>query len=269
MKNDNSNLNIKIEQKISLAVILSFIANYWKIVFGFMIMGFGVACIFILLVPKQYEVNARVVLNDQILTNYPEEKTSRITSLLLKNKMSDISFYDQETINECELRKNNYLVDNIKISIPNGLDNILDIKIRKDSFNSAEKCIILILRGTKLKISKIVSMHTNNLNEKSRLEKNYLNELKKIKSRIEILNKEDFNSYLQIEKEIIGIDRNIKNLNAVILEYEKFDESINTFFVVNEKPTNSRKNILIFISVTVGLILGTLISIRHSRLQNN
>ena len=182
--------------EISLNEIINFFKDFWQIIAGFMALGIAGAVLFILVVPKQYEARVQIKMAQIVYFNPNDTTTAMNPSTInvedpasLISRMSYPTFYSNHTISECALADNSNpyeaITGKIKLSIPRGVTNVVEIKVRDASKDIAKTCLEAIVQLIHATQSSTIEPYVKEAKER------LSNDIERLKKASELIAKSD------------------------------------------------------------------------------
>jgi uncharacterized protein involved in exopolysaccharide biosynthesis len=131
------------DQEISLLDILRFIKGAWKMIAIMGALGLAGAGAYLLITPNQYEAQANIAM-----ARVPADKNPLGVNIeepqALINRMSVPSSFDSSVIDACNLQASSNLAAQlskvIKLTIPKGVANVVELKVTRPSPELAQAC---------------------------------------------------------------------------------------------------------------------------------
>jgi len=125
--------------EISLLDILIFLKGTWKTIAITGILGFILSGIYLIITPNQYEAIANIAMGRIASSGANIEEPSA-----LMNRMSLPSSFDAAVITSCGLQESTNLAAQlskaIKLSIPKGVANVIELKVTRGTPELAQAC---------------------------------------------------------------------------------------------------------------------------------
>ena len=272
--NQPSNAPLNQEEEISLLDILLFLRRSWKIIAIFAVIGFAAAVIYLLIAPKQYQAIAQIQMA-QISTaaNNNNNNNNNINPLgvnieepsLLIARMSFPTSFTPATITTCGLDgKDNVtsiLAKSIKLSLPKGVPNVVELKTTASNPERAQQCANAIFELIKTSQDKVVSPYI--AEAKIRLA-DYEAQLAKQK---DLLSKADKSGlvmgavYLSTRDEIRYLLDEITALQNVVASNANRATRLVAPIYVSDAPISPKKQVTLAAGLLGGLFAGFLISL--------
>lgn len=127
------------DEEISLIDLLLFLKKFWKKILGMGVVGVIVAITFLLLIPNQYEAVANITMGKIAPGGANIEEPQALI-----NRMGMPTSFDAVTLAACDLSETNKLATQlskaIKLSIPKGVTNVVELKVLRASPDLAKSC---------------------------------------------------------------------------------------------------------------------------------
>ena len=268
--NQPSNTPLNQEEEISLLDILLFLRRSWKLVAGLGAIGLGIATIYLLMAPKQYQAIAQIQMAQ--ISTAANNNNNKINPLgmnieepsLLIARMSFPTSFTPATIAACGLDgKDNaagILAKSIKLSLPKGVPNVVELKITANNPERAQQCANAIFELIKTSQDKVVSPYI--AEAKVRLA-DYEAQLAKQK---DLLSKADKSGlvmgavYLSTRDEIRYLLDEITALQNVVASNTNRATRLVAPIYVSDVPISPKNGATFTVGLSGGLFLGLLIA---------
>lgn len=153
------------EAEISLLEILIFLKGAWRLMGIMGLVGLGIAGVYLLLIPPQYEASTtismlKVPAINNILGANVEEPAALIASMSLPSALTD------EVINACGSVSGgngaSLLAKSIKLAIPKGVTSAVELKVTRPTSELATVCAGSVAQLMKQSQAKIISSLADN-----------------------------------------------------------------------------------------------------------
>ncbi|WP_231970469.1 Wzz/FepE/Etk N-terminal domain-containing protein [Polynucleobacter necessarius] len=132
------------DSEISLIDILLFLKRAYKTIAITIVLGLVIAGIFLLLTPNQFEALANIAMARSLPTDKNPQGVNIEEPQALINRMSLPTSWDQQVVNGCDLQNASnpaaQLSKVIKLSIPKGVANVVELKVTRPSPEVAKAC---------------------------------------------------------------------------------------------------------------------------------
>ena len=267
------------EAEISLLDILEFLKNSWKIIAGFAIAGLVGGIGYLLVTSPMYEATAQIRMAQISQTNpaNPFGATIEDPSSLIA-RMQFPTNYSAPVIGACDYQDKPQaalaLSKAVKLSIPKGVANTVELKFLAPSPQTAENC------------TKAIFMQVVTLQEQ--LSKTFVEEAKtklaadneRIEAAKKLIAKADQSggamsaAYLSARDELTYFLTDREKMADLINSVKNRGTSLVSPIYVTEKPVSPKKAMSLLAGLLGGLVLGLLIALARQMMaklksQNN
>jgi LPS O-antigen subunit length determinant protein (WzzB/FepE family) len=271
------------ESEISLFDILVFLRRSYKLIALIGILGVATAFGYLLIVPKQYQASAQIQMaqigisnnyNNNNYNNYNNNNyyNNKINPLgisieepaLLIARLSSPTSYTAETAKLCGLESKKdaqaILSKSVKLTIPKGVANVVDMKIIGASPEASTICAQAVFDLIKATQAQIVKPYIEDAKAK------LLNDQERLAKSKDLLVKADKSgsamsaAYLSTRDEIRFLLDEITNLTNVVSSNENRATRLVAPIYVSEDPIAPKKRNVLLMGLFGGLFLGLLIA---------
>lgn len=128
-----------LDAEISPIVVLFFFRENWKIIAGVGILGFVFSIVYLVMTPNQYQAIVNITMGKVAPGGANVEDPQALV-----NRMSIPTGFNMATLNACGLKESNnqnsQLSNSIKLSIPRGVANVVELRVTRNSPELAASC---------------------------------------------------------------------------------------------------------------------------------
>jgi F0F1-type ATP synthase assembly protein I len=260
------------DNELSLTDMLHFVAESWKAIMLFMLIGLGAAFVFINIVPKQYEAIAQIKMA-QIASPNNNNNNNNINPLginieepaALIARMSFPTTYSPEVLQECGLANtkdgNALLANKVKLSIPKGVGGTVDLKVRDTTPDLAMTCVTALFQLIKSSQDYLIAPYIEEAKNKLTIERERLAQATQVIARADKSGAAVSAAYLSTRDEIRYLLDQITGLQNIIVQNESRATQLTTPIYVNDKPVFPLKRNSLLNGVLVGAFLGFLFAL--------
>lgn len=265
-KHQDSEL-IKDEQEISLIDILRFLKDAYKTILIFGVLGIAAAITYLVITPKQYEATAQIVMA-QIATannnNSPLGLTIEEPALLIARLAMPTSFTDQE-IAACGFEgrpeAGAALSKSIKVVLPKGIANVVELKTIGQSPQLAMQCAVAIFELIKTTQNQLVIPYVEEAKIKLADDEMRLASAKDMVAKADKSGSVMSAAYLSTRDEIRFLLDQITAMKSVVSSNENRITRLVSPIYKGETPIAPKKRNILAAGLVGGLLLGLMIVI--------
>lgn len=263
------------QKEISLLDILNFLKNDWKIVASVGLVGLVLSISYLAITAKQYEAVAQIAM-----AQIGVASSSNINPLginieepaLLISRMSSPTSFTPQVIEACGLQEQANaglsLSKSIKLSIPKGIANVVDLKTFGPSPQVAEKCNQAIFEFIKTTQSLIVAPYI--AEAKVKLDDD-IDRLEKARSLVAKADKSGSvmgAAYLSTRDEIRYLLDEISELKNVVTSNQNRATRLIAPIYAGDMPISPKKSKILAFGLFGGIFLGLLFAICRRVVDN-
>lgn len=271
----------RVNSEISLLDILSFLKGSWKVIALSGLVGIALSITYLALTPKEYEAIAKITMAQIAVANKDnsplgvnvEEPALLITRLSsptsLTSKEIEICGYENQSDAAFLLSKS------IKLAIPKGVPNVLEMKTFGNSPKEARDCAGAIFELIKSTQNQMVIPYIDEAKQKLDEEKIRLNAAQEFVLKIEksgVLEVKTFGNstqetkstisaaYLSTRSEINYLLDKIAALNNVVANNQNRATHLIAPIYASDMPISPKKRMVLAAGLLGGLFLGLLVA---------
>jgi capsular polysaccharide biosynthesis protein len=261
------------EQEISLLDILRFLKSAYKTILIFGVIGLLAAIAYLVIAPQQYEATAQIAMaqigaaNNNNNNNLNPLGINVEDPTLLIARLGLPSSYTPEAILACAFEgkpeAGAALVKSIKLSIPKGVANVVELKTVGDSPKQAIQCADAIMELIKTTQNQILIPYIEEAKQKLAEEKARLQAAQQLISRSDKSGSGSMMGavYLSTRDEINYLLDKIAALNNVVSNNQNRATRLITPIYASDLPISPKKRIALAAGLFGGLFLGLLIAL--------
>ena len=250
--------------EISLLDILIFLKGTWKTIAITGILGFILSGIYLIITPNQYEAIANIAMGRIASSGANIEEPSALV-----DRMSLPSSFDAAVIASCGLQESTNLAAQlskaIKLSIPKGGANVVELKVTRPSPELAQACATSVFDGIAKSQTQMIGplAEANKTRNSDRLVKvqDRLAQDKALLSKAEQPRGVLSPAYFLILTEIHTLEDEREKLTASIDAKDVQSANLQSPIYVADKPVYPKKLISLLAGLMGGLLLGLLIAL--------
>ena len=252
------------DSEISLLDILIFLKGAWKSIVLMGLLGLAISATYLLLTPNQFEAVANVAMG-----RIPSSAVNIEEPVALINRMSLPSSFDAAVIASCGLQDSGNLATqlskSIKLSIPKGVVNVIELKVTRPSPELAQACATSVFDGIAKSQTQMIGplAEANKTRNSDRLVKvqDRLAQDKALLSKAEQPRGVLSPTYFSILTEIRTLEDERDKLSASIDVMGVQSANLQSPIYVADKPVYPKKLISLLAGLIGGLFLGLLIAL--------
>lgn len=258
--------NLTHNDEISLKEIINFLIESWKIIFLFVFLGVLASLSYLTVTPYQYQATAQVSISNIGANNAINSQIANFNNpKLLMYKLKLPSSYSAREIEACgfenKLSSSVKLAESLMISVPKGLDSVIELNINRDNKQVAVACLqaifdkILTAQDQIAKASveeskKLLVQYQQNL----RIAQSFLDRAEKTDATLSI-------AYFARRDEVRFLTEEISRLKSMVSSADKKYIELLSPIYINDEPVFPKKKSSLIIGLLYGLILGFLYAI--------
>lgn len=269
MSNHKSN-SAHFDDEISLIDILLFLKQAWKMIAGAVTFGVALALIFLLVTPNQYDATANIQMarialsidKNPLGVNVEEPQA-------LINRMSVPTSMDEAAMQACQLPQSNMapaqLAKVIKLTIPKGVANTVELKVTSNSPELASACaqsiVDLIVKTQADMVNKITEPALSK--NKTRLSKvqERLVQDEALLTKAEQPKNAVSPAYFALLREIRALEDERESLAQMLKSNQGQAAQLQAPILASSQPVFPKKAIALAAGLVGGLFLGLLIAL--------
>jgi capsular polysaccharide biosynthesis protein len=257
------------EGEISLIDILRFLKSVWKTITIFGIAGFGLSIIYLVITPKQYEATAKFVMGQvKIVDNNNNNNIMGINieePIVLITRFSYPTSYTPQVIAACGLQDQTNaslaLSKSIKLTIPKGMPNIVELKTFGLTAQAAHDCANAVLELIKTSQAEIMAPFSKEAEIKLTDNERRLDKANSQLLKVDKSGEAVWVSYLSARDEIYYLLNEIRILKDVIIANQNRTLRLVAPIYTVEATISPKKHMVLIIGLFNGLLLGLMIAL--------
>ena len=251
------------EDEISLLDILIFLRGAWKTIGLMGLIGLVVSGAYLIITPNQYEAVANIAM-----ARVPADKNIEEPQALI-NRMSVPSSFDATVLNACGLQDAATLAAQlskvIKLSIPKGVANVIELKVTRSSPELASACAKSVYESIAHSQAQMIgpmaeAFKANNSARLAKVEERLIQDkalLAKAEQPRGVLSP----AYFPILTEIRALEDERATLLVLVEAKDLQAANLQSPIYVADKPVYPKKMMSLFAGLMGGLLLGLLIAL--------
>lgn len=273
------NENHNQENEILLIDIFEFLQESWKTIVGFTVLGIVGAGLYLWAVPNQYEASAQIKMAQ--IANLNNNNNNKINILginieepqALIARMALPTSYPKETIALCGLADQKepelVLVDKVKLSIPKGVGEIVNLKVRGASKEIAKACTNAVYQLIKTSQAQLVAPYIDEARKKLKIDEERQGRVNQVISEADKSGAIISAAYLVAFNEIRFLLDQISNLQSIITGNESRTAHLTAPIYLNEEPVFPQKRKSLIIGLLLGGLLGLVLALARKLYRSN
>ena len=264
--NNTNNPQESAGDEISLLDILRFLKDAYKTILVFGTLGTVAAIAHLTITPKQYEASVQVAMAQISAANNNSPLGINIEEpALLISRLSSPTSFTLETVAACGLQDQANtalaLSKAIKLTIPKGVANLVDLKTFGGSQQVAQDCALAVFDLIKTSQAQIVAPYIEEAKIKLAQDEDRLQKAKEVVARSDNSGAAMSASYLSTRDEIRYLLDEITALRNVVSSNQNRTTRMVAPIFASDMPIAPRKRIVLAAGLFGGLFLGLLISL--------
>lgn len=256
------------DSEISLLDILIFLKVAWKSIVLMGLLGLAISVAYLLLTPNQFEAVANIAMAPVPADKNPLGVNIEEPQALI-NRMSMPSSFDASVIQTCDLQESSNLPAQlskaIKLSIPKGVANVVELKVTRPSPELAQACAASVFDGIAKSQAQMIGplAQATKASNSARLTKvdERLTQDKVLLAKAEQPRGVLSPAYFSILTEIHALEDEREKLTASIDAKDMQSANLQSPIYVADKPVYPKKLISLLAGLMGGLFLGLLIAL--------
>jgi LPS O-antigen subunit length determinant protein (WzzB/FepE family) len=269
--NLESQMNSMSQDEISLIDILRFLKGAYKTILVFGILGTVAAIAYLAITPKQYEATVQIAMAQISSTN--NNNNNNISPLgvnieepaLLILRLSSPSSLTPEAVAACGLQDQENaalaLTKAIKLTIPKGAANVVELKTFGESAQIAQDCALGVFELIKTTQAQIVAPYIEEAKNKFADDQERLQKAKEVVARSDKSGAAMSASYLSTRDEIRYLLDEITTLKNIVISNQNRATRMVAPIFASDAPIAPKKRMVLAAGVLGGLFLGVLIAL--------
>jgi capsular polysaccharide biosynthesis protein len=264
--------------EMSLVDVFRFLKGAWKAIIIFGLIGIVLSIVYLAFTPKQYEATAQIAMAQIIVpsnTSYSSLNPQGINiedPNLLIARLSTPTSFDSKVINACGLDGKPdaaaILAKNIKLSLPKGIPNIVELKTVDASPEAARSCASAIFELIARSQSQILAPYIEEAKVKLEDDEARLAKAVSVVAKADKSGQAMSASYLSTRDEVRFLLDEIAGLKNVVFNNKNRGTRLIAPIYASDAPIAPKKRMALMSGIFGGLFLGLLIAIaRHMLLE--
>ncbi|QWC95513.1 hypothetical protein G6733_01720 [Polynucleobacter paneuropaeus] len=261
------------QEEISLIDILRFLKGSYKTILIFGVLGVVIATAYLAITPKQYEASVQIAMAQTSSANNNNNNNNNISPLginieepaLLIARLSSPTSYTPKAIAACGLQDQINaalaLSKAIKVTIPKGVANLVDLKTFGESPQVAQDCAQGVFDLIKTTQAQIVAPYIEEAKVKLADDQERLQKAKEVVARSDKSGAAMSASYLSTRDEIRYLLDEITTLKNVVTSNQNRATRMVAPIFASDAPIAPKKRMVLAAGVLGGLFLGVLIAL--------
>jgi len=263
--NLESQNNILSQDEISLIDMLSFLKGAYKTILVFGALGFSTAIAYLAITPLQYEATVQIaVANYSASVNNPAGSNIEDPALLIARISSPTSF-SPETIAACGFQDQengvSALSKSIKLTIPKGVNNVVELKTYGGTAQVARECAAAIFNLIKTTQAQIMAPYIEEAKVKLVDDEDRLQKAKELVARSDKSGAAMSASYLSTRDEIRYLLDEITALKNIVASNQSRATRMVAPIFANGIPIAPKKYMVLAGGLLGGIFLGFLVAL--------
>jgi len=253
--------------EISMLDIFRFLMGAWKVIIIFEFIGLALSITYLAIVPKQYEAIAKITMAQiGVASNSinPVGINVEETSLLIARLSSPTSF-TPPVIAACGLENQAsaglVLSNLIKLSIPKGVANMVELKAFGPTPQVARECAQAVFELIKITQSQIIAPYIEEAKVKLLDDEERLQKAKDLVAKADKTGSAMGAAYLSTRDEIRYLLDEITALKNVVTSNENRTSRLVAPVYVSDMPISPKKRVALAVGLLGGLFLGLLFAL--------
>ena len=261
----DQNINLSIEDEISLKDIVDFVVESWKTIALTGLLGIVGSVTYLWVTPNQYQATAQIQIAQISASNNntnPLGINIEDPNLLMARLKLPTTYSDQE-IKACGLESSTAaseaLAATAKFSAVKGVGSMIELKINRDSKEIAVACAQSIFENIKASQNKIIKPYIEEAKTLLFAYQNRLTYSQSLVSRADKSGAALSAAYLANRDEVKFLTEEILRLNTFITTADTRQAKLVSPIYASDIPVAPKKRIALIAGLFVGLFLGLLL----------
>ena len=242
------------ESEISLADVIEFIQESWKIIVGVTVLGISGAAVYLWVAPKQYEASAQIKMAQIANVINIEEPQALIARMAIPTS------YPKEVIAICGLAdkkdSNALLAKKVRLTITKGVNSTVDLKILSVSKETAKECVNALFQLIKSNQAELIAPFIDAARKKLAIEEQRLTRATQVIAKADSSGAAVSAAYLSTRDEVRYLLDQISNLQNVINGNENRAAHLTAPIYLSDQPALPQKRNSLFVGLLIGGFLG-------------
>ncbi len=272
------------DSEISLVDILRFLKGAYKVIFTFGVFGLVLAIAYLGMAPKHYEASVQIMMaqigaTNNISANNINNSNNNLNPLglnieeptLLVSRLSSPASFPPEVTRACGLQDQANpsvsLSNSIKLIIPKGVSNVVEIKILSTAPEVAEECALAIFELVRVTQGQIVEPYIEAAKIKLADDEHNLAKAKDLVAKADKSGSAIGVAYLSTRDEIRYLLDEITSLKSIVISSQNRTTRLVAPVYVNNTPIAPKKRVVLAAGLFGGLFFGLLITLARRASQ--
>lgn len=266
---NSQNISRDTEEDISLREILCFFKSAYKTISILGAAGLAIAVAYLVITPKQYEATAQIAMAQIGVSNSNNKPNFLGINIeepsLLMARLSQPTSFPVQVIGSCglEVDKDGALAlsKTIKLSIPKGVANVVELKTFGKSTEEVVACAQAIFVLIKVTQAQIVAPYIEEAKAKLIDDEERLERAKEVVAKADKLGSAMGAAYLSTRDEIRFLLDEITALKNVVISNESRSTRLIAPIYASDIPVAPKKRMVLVVGLFGGLFLGLLLAL--------
>jgi uncharacterized protein involved in exopolysaccharide biosynthesis len=261
------------ESEISLIDILRFLKSAWKAIVLAGLLGLALSITYLVLTPKQYEAVAQIAMAQISAANNNNNNNNNMNPLgvnieepaLLIARLSSPTSFTPQVIADCGLEDQTNaalaLSKSIKLTIPKGVTNVVELKTFGKTPQSAQECNLAVFELIKASQAQIVAPYVADAKVKLDDDIDRLAKARDLVSKADKSGTAMSAAYLSTRDEISYLLDEITALKTVVISNQSRGTRLIAPIYAGDMPVAPKKSMVLAAGLFGGIFLGLLIAL--------
>jgi hypothetical protein len=261
-------IHTQVEGAFPLLDYVQFLKSGWKVMAIFGLSGIGLATLFIIFTPKQYEAVSKIGMAQMgTFGNGGLDITGTIIEepQLLILRLSSPTSYTPQVINDCGFqdKKNGALVlsKSVKLTIPKGVAGLVELKTYGSTPQVAKECNLALFEFIKASQSKIAQPFIEQAKVRLADDKERLANAKGLMAKADKSSAAMSAAYLSFRDEVSHLLGEISTLEYIINSNQNRVTHLVNAVYVNDDAVTPNKRIILIAGFLGGILSGLLLAL--------
>lgn len=254
--------------EISLIDILHFLKGAWKAIAIFGLAGVAFSIAYLAITPKQYEAVAQIAMaqiDSANINNLNPLGVNIEEPSMLMARLSQPTSFPVQVMSSCGLEVDKVgalaLSKTIKLSIPKGVANIVELKTFGKSTEEVVACAQAIFELIKVTQAQIVAPYVEEAKAKLTDDEERLKKAKEVVAKADKLDSAMGAAYLSTRDEIRFLLDEITALKNVVISNQSRSTRLIAPIYASDIPVAPKKRMVLVVGLFGGLFLGLLLAL--------
>jgi uncharacterized protein involved in exopolysaccharide biosynthesis len=240
------------------------IFEFWKTILAWVFFCALAGWAYLYFAPKEYQasaqINLAVIADSKDINHFSSILVEEPAKLILR--MSVPTIYTPQTIQECRLAipevSGDVLAKKVKITIPKGVNSLVELKINANSPDYVEACFLAVFNLIKSLQENLTTQYFNKLKTLLNTQQELLTKASQTIARLEKLDSVYTVKYLSLSEEIRYRSDQVMILKTIIASHETRLPTLVAPIYIRSRPDATSMISMVLSGASLGFLMGFL-----------